>query len=416
MIFALPGLSIQAFSQWDFLGLSNIQCNEVAVFENTIYLGTDQGMFTKPVQSNDTLWTSIGLQDRPVNDFIIFSQDTLLVATELFVYPEDSISLYLTYDGGLNWLPYQNGFGGAYPRCNEIKHDPIQPNILFGVSGAAVARSADKGLSWELIYSDWGMAAMFHIFLVDYNSGEIWVGGQTVYFENKIIKFTNYGDQYEIMDPVPNSTIACLLKHTENPDQLLAGGGGGIFASSDNGGSWEPCEVIGDLITDMDVSPQNPDIVYASGYYDDSASDRLFCSISTNFGTSWNSVFYNDITHDYFAHSMDVYEGSSYDKIYITTNHGVYVYKNTNLNRVAHFIDQNIQIFPNPAFDQVHITSGSPIEQLKIFDISGREHSLVSVYLSHQTCQMDIRSLNSGIYIVRIDISNHSMFHKLIKK
>jgi hypothetical protein len=415
LIIALTGFSVQVFSQWNFLGFSNTECSKVQVFENTMYLGTDQGMYMKSVQSTDTLWTPIGLQDRPVNDFIIFSQDTLLVATELFVYPEDSISLYITYDGGLNWLPYQNGFGGAYPRCNEIKHDPIQPNILFGVSGAAVARSTDKGLTWELIYSDWGMAAMFHVFLVDYNSGEIWVGGQTGYFENKIIKFTNYGDQYEIMDPVPNSTIACLLKHTEYPDHLLAGGGGGIFVSNNNGISWEQCEVTSG-VTDMKLSPQNSNVVYATGFYDEGGSIPFFLNISNNFENSWNTVYYDDLTHDYFAHSLDVYAGPSYDNIYVATNRGVYVYKNTNLSRGEHFIDQDIRIFPNPAFDQAHIISASPVEQLKVFDISGREHCLGPVASSCQTCQIDIRSLTAGIYILRVDAANQSSYHKLIKK
>jgi hypothetical protein len=377
-------------------------------------------MFEKPVESTDTIWSPIGLQDRPVKDFIIFSQDTLLVATELFVYAEDSVSLYITYDGGLNWLPYQNGFGGDYPRCNEIKNDPIQPNILFGLSLAAVAKSMDKGISWDLIYSDWGYAANYHIFLVDYSSGEIWVGGLTGYFENKIIRFTNYGDQYEIMDPVPNSTSSCMVKHPEYPDHLLAGGGGGIFVSNNSGISWEQCEGIsGDSggITDMEISPQNSKVVYATGFYDDDGPIQFFLKISTNFENSWNTIFYDDLNNDYFSNSLAVYQGQSYDNIFITTNRGVYVYKNTNLHINPSYGESTIKVSPNPCMNRVSISTSEIIEDIQLFDFFGNKMTQdVNIRINDTSCDLEISKFPSGTYLLIVEQYNNRYFNKLIKK
>ncbi|MCB0821053.1 MAG: T9SS type A sorting domain-containing protein [Bacteroidales bacterium] len=419
-LICLIGFAGYAFSQWSFMGLSNLECTEVQVFDNTIYLGTEQGMYMKSVQSTDTLWTPIGLQDRPINDFIVFSQDTILVATQLFVYPEDSISIYITYDGGLNWLPYQNGFGGDYPRCNELNYNPVQTNMLFGCSLAALARSMDKGQSWELIYSDWGMAAMYHIFLIDNNSGEIWMGGQTGYFENKIIKFTDFGDQYEIMNPIPNSTSTCMVKHPEQPDQLMAGGGGGIFVSSNNGLSWEQCEVIngdGGTITDMKLSPQNSKVAYASGFYDEGGSIPLFLKISTDFENSWTTVYYDDLAHDYFVNSLAVFPGSSFDNIYITTNHGVYVYKNTSLSVTSSPDNFKPLISPNPCFNEVNIKANGVISTIRIFDINGKNQGNINICeIAEKNYKLDLSQLPEGIYILHIEQNNQNYYSKLIKK
>ncbi len=418
LLIALTGFSSQVFSQWNFLGLSNIECTEVQVFENTIYLGTQQGMYMKPVQSNDTLWTPIGLQNRPINDFIIFSQDTLLVATQLYVYPEDSISLYITYDGGLSWYPYQNGFGGTYSRCSEIKYNPVQPNMLFGRSLAAVARSMDKGQNWELIYSDWGMAASFRIFLIDYNSGEIWLGGLTGYFENRMIKFTDFGDQYEIMEPVPNSTSTCMVKNPETSDHLLAGGGGGIFVSNNNGLSWEQCEVISDqggAINDMELSPQNSSVVYATGFYDEGGSIPFFLKISTNFENSWTTVLYDEPGHDYFSNSLAVYPGSSFDNIYVATNLGVYVYKNSNLGLNNTVNEGQMVIGPNPCADMVSINTPLAIKHIFLYDVNGSVRLKYKPETGNNPLKLQLAGLPSGIYFLRIDAVNNTFFQKLVK-
>lgn len=416
----LIGITGHAFSQWSFLGLSNIECTEVQVYNNTIYLGTEHGLYMKSVQSTDTLWTPIGLQDRPINDFIIFHPDTILAATHLFVYPEDSISLYITYDGGLSWLPYQNGFGGPAPRCNEIKYNPIQPKMLIGRSLAAVARSMDKGQSWELIYSDWGMVASSSILLIDYSSGEIWLGGLTGYFENILIKFTDFGDQFEIMEPIPNSTSTCMVKHPEQPDRLLAGGGGGLFVSYNNGLSWEQCDVTngdGIPITDMKLSPQNANMVYASGFYDEGGSITIFLKISTDFENSWSTVYFDDLSHDYFANSLAVYPGSSFDNIYITTNNGVFVYKNTNLPVTSAPDNFKPLISPNPCFNEVNIKANGVISTIRIFDINGKNQGNINICeIDEKNYKLDLSQIPEGVYVVHVEQNDQNYYSKLIKK
>ncbi len=73
-----------------------------------------------------------------------------------------------------------------------------------------------------------------------------------------------------------------------------------------------------------------------------------------------------------------------------------------------------LRIFPNPAPDQVYIESNEPIDNIEILTLTG------NVVLSdesggNRSWTVNIQSLNSGIYLVRITIQNRVYTRKIIK-
>ncbi|MCU7616727.1 choice-of-anchor J domain-containing protein [Chryseobacterium sp. PBS4-4] len=74
-------------------------------------------------------------------------------------------------------------------------------------------------------------------------------------------------------------------------------------------------------------------------------------------------------------------------------------------------IKKGISIYPNPATDFVTIKSDSKINNVELFDASGRK---VSVYLNDN--KIDVRSLTPGSYLINIETKDGISTEKFIKK
>ena len=74
---------------------------------------------------------------------------------------------------------------------------------------------------------------------------------------------------------------------------------------------------------------------------------------------------------------------------------------------------ENLKIFPNPAKDEIFITSEYPIEKVEICDLSGRQ-VMVNSRLSNGN-SINVSSLAKGIYIVKVYTSKGMIGKKIVK-
>lgn len=77
--------------------------------------------------------------------------------------------------------------------------------------------------------------------------------------------------------------------------------------------------------------------------------------------------------------------------------------------------DFKIDIFPNPAFDNLNVLLPSITDavSLRIIDILGKE--ILTTNLIDTRCQIDISNLNRGLYIVEISSKSFKKIFKLVK-
>jgi len=69
-----------------------------------------------------------------------------------------------------------------------------------------------------------------------------------------------------------------------------------------------------------------------------------------------------------------------------------------------------VTIFPNPAENQLNITTSQKVNSVKIMDISGK------VIATDNQSTIDISTLDSGIYLLNIDTDNKNTYRsKFIK-
>tara|TARA_Y100000815_G_scaffold275780_1_gene317476 strand:- start:6932 stop:7972 length:1041 start_codon:yes stop_codon:yes gene_type:complete len=67
------------------------------------------------------------------------------------------------------------------------------------------------------------------------------------------------------------------------------------------------------------------------------------------------------------------------------------------------------KIYPNPAHNTVNVSSTLPVEEIRLYDISGR---LLETY--HHEKSIDVSTLHQGVYVLDIQNKNSNEVHKLM--
>ena len=69
-----------------------------------------------------------------------------------------------------------------------------------------------------------------------------------------------------------------------------------------------------------------------------------------------------------------------------------------------------VNVFPNPVNSVLHINSNKDINQVKIYDITGKEVLIKSNSLQ----EIDVSQLYDGLYFLNIEIDNQNIVKKII--
>ena len=77
--------------------------------------------------------------------------------------------------------------------------------------------------------------------------------------------------------------------------------------------------------------------------------------------------------------------------------------------------ENNLKLYPNPAKDEITISSNNRIDSYQILDVTGK---IVLSNLQEQRLNysIDVNSLSKGIYLIKIKIGNSSVIKKLLIK
>jgi hypothetical protein len=76
------------------------------------------------------------------------------------------------------------------------------------------------------------------------------------------------------------------------------------------------------------------------------------------------------------------------------------------------FIDDDLQIFPNPASDEIFINSSSEINEIQMIDVTGRI-IFIERNLKPES-KIDVSLLNEGIYLIKISFNDKLAFRKVL--
>lgn len=303
----------------------------------------------------------------------VFVQDIYFYNDDVGIYSTSGYSS-ITYDGGFNWSQINsNPHGGAY-------RSYLKDSIYVGTGGALLFYSTDTSQSYISDTLEWGGSSNY----IFYDDGNFYVsisGNQGYLYDYPIYNFGIIA-QYNINTGLsglyhfPYQRTRCIAK---SGDYLYSGaqdseGGENRFLKSEDGGyTWWSQQII---------EPETPSTLGVR---------KIVC------------------VNDTVCYGMD----GSY--LYKTTNGGGPLmelkglhYSNVKENQIGN----DIQIFPNPATDVVHIQSTQKIKQIQVLNFSGK----VLLTDNNGDTSIDVSQLSNGIYLLQLKTENGTVVRKLVKE
>lgn len=272
----------------------------------------------------------------------------------------DNFQIYKTTDGGVNWNPtvgLQNPVGGFYHFVNANE------GWLYGSSSTpgenyqnSIFHTTNGGLSWTLQANNIGDAKQ--IFFSDISNG--WVVGK-----NGLIMHTSNGGAH--WSSVTNSGLSA------NANNKCV-----FFLDANTG--WIGTHADGD--------------------------EQQYVLSTTNGGASWltKTVPVNySVFSIYFTDATNGWLTSDYGQIA----------QFTNKTGVSNPTDESVVLYPNLSSKGFFLNISENKHSVTIMDIKG---SIVIYKQIAGKNYIDISSLSSGLYTVKIQTGNESIIRKLIKK
>jgi hypothetical protein len=132
--------------------------------------------------------------------------------------------------------------GPAGEYVSALAIDPQRPTTIFaGTKDHGIFKSTDGGGRWQAMNSGLNSPYIFVLAVDPRTPTTIYAGVGPVSMYPAVFKSTNGGENWEAMSnglTYPNRAVYALAIDPQTPATLYAGTIGGVFKSTDAGGSW----------------------------------------------------------------------------------------------------------------------------------------------------------------------------------
>ncbi len=206
--------------------------------------------------------------------------------------------------------------------------------VIVASASGGVWKSTNAGTSWEPIFDDYGSSSIGAVAIFQKDSNILWVGTGEANVRNSVIwgdgvyKSTDGGSTFTHVGLEDTHHIARIVTHPTDPDIVYVAAQGhlwgytgqrGLFKTEDGGKTWQK---LGNGLpddgktgcTDIEMDPQNPDILYAAfwqrlrrPYRFDSGGPNGGIFKSTDGGKSWRKLTQGLPEGDIGRIGLDVY-------------------------------------------------------------------------------------------------------------
>lgn len=210
---------------------------------DTVYVCTNQGLYSKVLSNDTSLWQLVGFDDIPLLDYARSGQDILALR-----YNVNGSFLLLSHDGGktfeditpATFIDPNNEYWNRDHILTSLVQHPKDPNkLLISSLRLGLFQSTDFGQTWSKLttVSTTGFDG-FH----PLNPDIIYQSGRTHAWIPYINLSYDGGQTWNMIYPYPNNGDNALNRiafHPETQDKWIVGGNGTVFKSIDNGQSWK---------------------------------------------------------------------------------------------------------------------------------------------------------------------------------
>ncbi|MBA4299306.1 MAG: hypothetical protein C0433_04240 [Cyclobacterium sp.] len=312
--------------------LNGITINELLIKNDWIFAATSDGVYGKNLKSTNSKFISLGLKGNNVLDLHPFTDSEILSSVVNLKENEGLVSkLYKTNDRGNTWSVFESNFGGSDPRfrdgLSDFEEVPGHPNHLYATGQSVIAKSLDRGKTWQPIWGEWGMVAQpsMNMALNPVLPNELWVGGQGPIENGYLVHLKNDREEKSWNDLVPNPTVVKeIVIDRDNPQTIYVGWEGELSKTTDNGKTWKTLidrHAESHFFFGIGISPGNSNIIYAAKWK--KAMERQILEIyhSKDKGLTWETTAFPQIAQG-GVWDLRVIRSGNQDRLYLGLDKG----------------------------------------------------------------------------------------------
>ncbi|MDQ3395377.1 MAG: glycoside hydrolase [Bacteroidota bacterium] len=310
--------------EWKSLGLKNHIVNKVLIYKNNLYAVTDKGFYVKNRKEQSQNWQLLGFENKKCQSFLIFNENEIIVSLVDRGDPSQN-GIFKTDDGGNSWFDFSNGFGGGedVEPAFDISVNPSDSSILYAVGYYVVARSSDRGLSWNPVFGEWqGFASGLSVVKANpRNPQSLWAGGQNGIEQGFLLYSKNYGNDWEHwLNLVEAPSVAKeICFHPRKAQEVYVGFEGGLIKTPDDGVSWEKLLESDEsrFFFGIGINKSSPEKLYTAGWIKRFDEPQPFIIYqSKNGGQTWQEHEYEE--EDFGGvYDMELISEEGKDKLYL---------------------------------------------------------------------------------------------------
>ena len=312
-------------------------------------------------------------------------------------------SMYRSMNGGNSYFNI-NGPGGSGNWVTPFEQDPSVANTIY-VGYNRVYKSTNSGATWTPISQSFGQN-LDNLKIASSNNQIMYTSRSSFLFRTEDGGAT---DWVQTANP-GGSRINDIAIHPTDPNRVAVavGGGNKVMVTNDGGTTWE------------NYSKNLPNFSALAVVWDDNGKDGLY--LGMDYG-----IYYIDNTFSDWQPYSNLLPNVQVNELEInkTTNmlyagtYGRGLWVSPVMDATAGIEDQILQnqvrIFPNPATSEITIALSKKTHgEIRIFDVSGKLLYYKTNSLIDQKQSLDVSSLSSGVYFVRLNTPEGMVSKKLV--
>ncbi|MEM7186189.1 MAG: T9SS type A sorting domain-containing protein [Bacteroidota bacterium] len=301
--------------------------------------------------------------------------------------------------GGLN-EPGQ-GFGNW---VTPFEQDPSVDNTIY-VGYNLIYKSQNKGNSWTAISQNLG-GNQDEMKLAPSNNQVIYTSRASLLYKTEDGGATNW---VQMQTP---GAINSMAVHPSDPNRIAVAvnGGSKVKVSYDGAQTWEEFGLNLPNFTALAIAWHENG---ANGLYVGMDYGVYYIDATMDEWQPYSNNLPNVIVNELEVNTADgmLYAGTYGRGLWATPLFEPVLGVNTNS------VDSMVGLIPNPATNEVTIAIAQPVEaDIRVFDLTGKQVIFQLDVAVENTYALDISSLNSGVYFVRINSEIGTVTKKLIKQ